>query len=126
VQPPPKKKKRKSIMQTVKKLILFFTCNFLGFFLPSILYFTGLKTHFINLQAENFNIESFYVGTTQLHGTDPTPVPAMIFFPSMTWAVCALFSFAYFFVGEKWKRLFLLAPLVVPFLHSLVTMIISM
>ncbi len=116
-------KQEKRAMQTLKKLILFFGCNIIGFTLPGMLYLFSISTGIIDLNAENFDTNGFFWGTTQTTDTGVTPIPFMIALPSLTWAICALFSFSYFFVSKKWGRFFLLAPLVLPFLHSLVILL---
>ena len=111
-------------MHTLKKLALFFGCNIIGFHLLPLLYILSLKVGIIDLNNESFNTSEFFVSSAQaLPDTDLLPVPVILFFPIITWAICALFSFAYFFVSKKWGRFFLLAPLILPFLHSLVLLL---
>jgi hypothetical protein len=114
----------KSAMQTFKKLILFFGCNIIGFQLLPLIYVLSLKTGIIDLNDENLNTSEFFFGAMQAtENSELLPVPVMLVFPLVTWAICALFSFAYFFVGKKWRRFFLLAPLILPALHSLIIML---
>ena len=110
-------------MQTFKKLVIFFFCNITGFFLPLILYVLSLKFGIIDINAEGFDVENFFVGVTEVPNFGPIPAPGMIYFAHLTWALCALFSIAYFFVAKRWKRIFVLAPLLLPLLHSLIILL---
>tara|TARA_R110001592_G_scaffold144484_2_gene367614 strand:- start:1436 stop:1735 length:300 start_codon:yes stop_codon:yes gene_type:complete len=96
-------------MKTYKKLFLFFVCNALGFNIGPVIYVLSLKFDWVNSQAiaeAGGNLES-----------------ALIFGPSVTWLVCALFSFAIFFVRKSWRTIFLLAPIFVPLIHALVMLV---
>ena len=117
------KHKKKSAMHTLKKLALFLGCNIVGFFLPALLYLFSLITRIIDLSAKDFDVSSFFLGTTETAGSELLPIPLMLFFPTLTWIICAIFSFSYFFVSRKWKRFFLLMPLLLPFLHAFVLML---
>lgn len=116
-------KQEKRAMRTLKKLALFFGCNVIGFFLPPILYHFSLATRIIDINAENFDLSGFYLGATQISNGDPIYQPVMVLLPILTWIICSLFSFSFFFVGKKWERFFLLAPLLLPVLQSLIIML---
>lgn len=105
-------------MNILKKLILFFGSNIIGFFLPTLLYYLTLKLRLVDFEAEGFDITGFYY---DLSGD--VPLPTMIFIPIITWVICAIFSFAYFFVSKKWQRLFLIAPAILPLLHSIIILV---
>ncbi len=109
----------KDVMKTIKKLFLFFFCNWLGFTMPAIIYnLATLKFNLIDFENESFDALSFY---SNMSGD--TPAPVMVFEPTVTWIICALFSFAIFFLKGKWRYVFMLAPIVMPTLHSLILLI---
>jgi hypothetical protein len=110
-------------MKTFKKLALFFGCNIIGFHLLPLIYILSLKLGFIDLNDENLDTSQFFFGAMHAANSELLPVPIMLVFPLMTWVICALFSLAYFFVSKRWKRFFLLAPIIFPSLHSLVLML---
>ena len=114
---------RKKTMHTFKKIIFFLGSNIIGFSLLPILYVTSVVTGILDINGENFDTANFFLSTAEIVGRDPMPVPIMLSFPSFTWAICALFSFAYFFVNKRWQRFFLLAPLVLPVTHALVILL---
>lgn len=115
--------RKRTGMKTLKNISLLFICNFVGFFLPTFLYLISLSTRIIDVQSEDFDAQKFFYGTTNFGGTENIPVPYMVTMPQMTWVLCFLFSFSIFFVSKKWKRVFLLAPLLTPFLHSFLIML---
>ncbi|MCK5384269.1 MAG: hypothetical protein KAJ29_01740 [Alphaproteobacteria bacterium] len=110
-------------MQTLKKLILFFGCNIIGFSLFPLLYVISIKTGIIDINAEDFDTSNFFLSTAEISGVGTIPVPIMLSFPTLTWIICALFSLSYFFVSKRWRRFFLLAPILLPFMHGFVIML---
>ncbi|MGQ0527905.1 MAG: hypothetical protein ACT4OY_07775 [Alphaproteobacteria bacterium] len=92
-------------MTRFQKIALFVLINALGFLSPSFCYYIGITTGAIAPSSPDFDISTF----------------RLWFFPgiTMTWAVCALFSLAFFFIRDNGRWLFLLAPLVIPVLYGL-------
>lgn len=105
-------------MKTLRKLILFFVFNLIGFITPALIYGASLKFNLIDIDAEDFDVQGFFSAVVE-----ETPVPVIISQPLITWLICALFSFAIFFVARKWRRIFLLAPIILPTLHSFVLLL---
>lgn len=85
--------------------------NVLGFFSVGICYAFGTATGLIDINASGFDTVAFqkwfFTGTI------------------LTWAICAIFSVAYFFTSGKMQRVFLWAPAVVPFFYGLSTILLT-
>ncbi|MGH1404784.1 MAG: hypothetical protein ACRBDL_11125 [Alphaproteobacteria bacterium] len=85
-------------------VLLFFLCNAIGLNVGALYYVLPLKYELININSEAYNAAALQ--------TD------MIFKVNLTWLVCALFSFSIFFVHGIWRKIFLLAPIVIPVLYA--------
>jgi hypothetical protein len=91
-------------MKTYKRVLLFFLCNGIGYFTVLVFYVLSLK-HLVDLDAPDYNAAQFDFD--------------LLTKQSLTWLICALFSFAIFFVSKKWRLFFYLAPIVIPILSGL-------
>jgi len=94
-------------MQTLIRVSLFFLCNVIGFNIGPLLYVVALKLNIVEITAEN--AASYEYDLIQVN--------------LLTWAACAAFSFAYFFLSGHWRKAFLLAPIVVPLLYCLASIV---
>jgi hypothetical protein len=92
-------------MITTQKLIYFILANAIGFFSVPLCYYIGLSTGALSPSDPNLDINAFR--TWFLGGT------------MLTWMVCCLFSFAYFFFAGKMRLVFLLAPAIAPVAYGL-------
>jgi len=92
-------------MPSFSKIVIFVLVNAIGFSSIFILYPLGLVTGIISPDDPAFDALAFQ--RWFLTGT------------MMTWVVCALFSFSYFFLKGIAKRIFLWAPVVVPMTYGL-------
>ncbi len=91
-------------MKIYLKILIFFICNIIGFFTGSFLYAMAQIYKFIDIENSGFSITSmqYDMGTIMI-----------------IWLVCAIFSFASFFLSKKWGVFFLSAPIIAPFITSL-------
>ncbi len=105
-------------MKTFKTLFQFFIFNFIGFSAPPLVYLIAIKFNIIDISAEDFDTLGFYNKVA-----NDIPIPIIISQPLITWIACMVFSFSIFFVKGKWKMVFMLAPAIVPALHSLFILI---
>lgn len=89
------------MVNIVLKIALFLTSNLLGMWMHAITFWIILS-----------------------FGMDFTDRPGLVQIYSLqvmgTWIICALFSFAFFFLKSGWRHFFLLAPAVIPFLFGMV------
>ncbi len=91
-------------MKTYIAVLLFFVCNTVGFFTGSFVYAVALK--FIDIEKSGFGLASMQYEMG---------------FVLVIWLVCALFSFTSFFLSSlKWKMAFLLFPIIMPLLTSII------
>ncbi len=89
-------------MKISLSIFIFFICNFIGLTIVPALYAIAPIYKFINIESD-FSANMQYD----------------ISYSMIAWLACALFSFASFFLSRKWKVLFLLAPIVMPFIFSI-------
>lgn len=95
-------------MLTLKNLALFLICNLIGAFIGPTLYAITLTQQLIDIEA---------VGLTQaILGYD-------ILIIQLNWLVCALFSISVFFLSGTWKKFFLFAPIFIPFVLTVITLL---
>lgn len=88
-------------MDTALKILLFLLVNIIGFFSAGICVNLAQMSGALSVESlETFNPESYMRNILML------------------WIVCALPSFAYFFVEGRSRYLFLWAPLVIPFSYG--------
>ncbi len=85
-------------------VLVFFLCNAIGANIGPLYYVLPLKYELININSEAYNASALQ--------TD------MILKVSLTWFVCALFSFSIFFVHGIWRKVFLFAPIIIPVLYA--------
>lgn len=92
-------------MNLVLKFIAFLICNAVGFFSTAICFAIGIYTGLISPDDATFDMASFerWFMTGVM----------------VTWAICAVFSLAYFFIQGKMRFVFLLAPALVPLAYGL-------
>lgn len=94
-------------MRVLISVVLFFLCNLIGSLIGPLLYVLSVK---YELVAAN-------------EGLDQTIFfNDIVLLVSLTWLVCALFSFATFFLSGIWRVVFYLAPIVIPLIVGLVTL----
>lgn len=95
-------------MNTFKNLALFLIFNLVGAFTAPSLYAIALTQKLVDIQES---------GLTQgILGYD-------ILIIQLNWLACALFSFSVFFLKGTWKKIFLLAPIIIPFILTVITLI---
>lgn len=92
-------------MNHLSKILAFLIVNAAGFMSVPLCFIVVTKLGLLKMPSENLELYSFK--TQFMHGT------------YMTWLVCAIFSFAYFFLKGKERLLFLWAPLAVPVSYGL-------
>lgn len=90
-------------MKTLTPVLLFLLSNIIGYMLVVILYAVAPIYGFINIETTDFLLNK---------EIDMGIVLVM-------WLICAIFSFASFFLSRKWKIFFLSAPIIVPLICSL-------
>lgn len=92
--------------QTLKNLVLFFSCNIFGYALSLATFVIAIE--FIDIEKAQLtgNIVQYDMG--------------MIL---VTWFVCAIFSLSFFFLAGLWKKIFLIAPIIIPLLLTITTLI---
>lgn len=91
-------------MKTIIPVLLFFAANFIGFTLISVSFAVARIYEFVDTENTNFLLNQ---------ETDMLVVMFM-------WIACAVFSFTSFFKTGKWKIFFLSAPIIVPFIFSII------
>ena len=92
-------------MKTSITVLLFLLCNIIGFFTGSFIYAIAQIYKFIDIENSGFTLASmkYEMG-----------------FVLMVWLACAIFSFVSFFLSSlKWKMAFLLFPIIIPLLSSI-------
>ncbi len=91
-------------MKLPSRIILLVAANAAGFFATGFCYYLGVRIGKLDINHPDFNAallhHNFTMGMT-------------------TWAVCAVFSFAFLFLKGKEKYFFLLAPVVFPLAYGL-------
>jgi len=89
-------------MNVILKLVLFLSSNLLGMWMHAITFWIVMT-----MGLRDFNAD-----------------PSLLQFYSLqvigTWAICALFSFSFFFLKSKMRYFFLLAPTIIPFFFGLI------
>ena len=96
--------------RTVINLILFLVFNVIGFTVGPLLFVLSLQLGIFDPEIAQTDAQSLQY--------------ALITTPSFIWLPCAVFSFAFFFLTSRWRRFFLMMPVVAPLIYS-VTQIIS-
>jgi hypothetical protein len=95
--------------KTLLKVLAFFAMNAIGFSMSAILVVIVTALNLLDTSAADFNFNQFK------HD---------IFFKnSVTWMVCAIFSFSFFFLKGIWRYIMLLAPAVIPFIYTTMNMV---
>jgi hypothetical protein len=90
-------------MKHLSKIILFLLSNVVGFMSVALCVLVMTKSGALtNAEIDPRSFQLHFVAATYL-----------------TWAACALFSVAYFFIKGKERFLFLLAPAIVPLVYGL-------
>lgn len=92
-------------MKIYLKLLVFFLCNTIGFFIGSFLYAMAQIYKFIDIENSGFSLASMQYDMGVI---------------MIIWLACAIFSFASFFLSKKWKIFFLSMPIAMPFITSLI------
>lgn len=90
-------------MKHLTKIVLFLLANGIGFMSVALCVLVMTKSG--ALTGSDINPQAF-----KLHFVAAT---------YLTWAACALFSIAYFFLKGKERFLFLLAPAIIPLIYGL-------
>lgn len=91
-------------MKTIIPILLFFAANFIGYALIIMSFAIAPIRGFVDIENTNFLLNQ------------ETDMLVVIFM----WLACAVFSFASFFKTGKWKIFFLSAPIIVPFIFSII------
>ncbi len=93
-------------MNSYLKVFYFFLCNAIGFSVGPFLYVMYLKYDMLDIESATFNaLEAQY---------------DLITLPIFMWLPCVLFSFAIFFLAGYWRVFFLFAPIIAPFVTSVI------
>ena len=89
---------------TLKNILFFFLTNFIGFNIGPLIFVLIVKYNLIDSENADFSplIYEHFMKTVTLF-----------------WLICALFSFALFFMKGNWKIFFMLAPIIIPAFYSL-------
>ena len=95
--------------KTLINVALFFLINALGFSMSTAIVLFVTTFNFVDLTAAELNVEQFKYDIFYKH--------------SVTWMVCALFSFSFFFLKGMWRYIMLLAPVVIPFIYTTMNMV---
>ncbi len=94
--------------KTVLKVLLFFSVNALGFYISPLMVIFVSATDLVDMSNPDFNAVLFQHDVFFKH--------------YMTWMVCALFSFSFFFLKGMWRYIMLGAPVAIPLIYTTMNM----
>ncbi|MGH1455972.1 MAG: hypothetical protein ACRBDI_04260 [Alphaproteobacteria bacterium] len=94
--------------KTLLKVSTFFAVNAIGFSMSTAIVLAASALNLIDLSTPDFNIEQFKHDIFFKH--------------SMTWMICAIFSFSFFFLKGIWRNILLFAPIAIPLIYSLMNL----
>ncbi len=91
-------------MKISLNIFIFFLCNFIGITVIATIYAIALIYKFVDIEASNFILN----------------IRHDMGYSMMAWAACSIFSFSSFFLSQKWKIFFLISPIIIPFIFSVI------